>query len=698
MNGGFHEEEVIGKAYDGRLMKRLLKYARPYWKNLLVSIIMLAVITGTELARPYLIKIAIDEHILAISAPMRAFAPREAPGPGVLFRGKVFIREKNLSASALSQAPTYQLIQYDQQFYLIKGLIPNPGTDKYLIKKENDGYWLHREALDKGEEKYEATPVTSAEIGLFREKDNRALLKLSLVFFLIAIVGFIFNYLQVNLLQATSQRIIHNMRIEVFTHLQRMPLAFFDQNPTGRLVTRVTNDTDTLNEMYSSVLINLFRDLFMVMGAALIMIKMNFRLALLSLAVLPVIIGAAVIFRRYARKAYRIVRTTLARINATMAENITGMGIVQIFAQEEKKFKEFRAVNEDYFKAGMVEIKIFAIFRPAMDLIFSIAMALIIWYGGARILAGTLSFGLVFAFVNYIGQFFQPILELTEKYNILQAAMASSERIFLLLDTETELQNPHTPVTVGGLKGKIEFKQVWFAYHDQDWVLKEVSFSIKPGQTVALVGATGAGKTSIISLLTRMYPLQRGEILVDGVKLEDYKLAELRRNIGVVLQDVFLFTGDIKTNIRLNNKEITEQKIIEAAEKVKADSFIRLLPGGYNEPVTERGSTLSAGQRQLLSFARVLAFNPSILVLDEATANIDTETEVLIQEALRELTIGRTTIIVAHRLSTIQRADQIIVLHKGRVREIGSHQELLAQRGLYYELFKLQYKGQPTLG
>jgi ABC-type multidrug transport system fused ATPase/permease subunit len=417
------------------------------------------------------------------------------------------------------------------------------------------------------------------------------------------------------------------------------------------------------------------------------------------MATLPLIALVTVVFRVKARDAYRRVRAALARINAFMAESISGMRVVQIYNREKKKSDEFAEVNRDYYKAGIGEMMVYAVFRPIVELIGTLALSLLVWYGGRRVITGQMPFGLVYAFINYIGMFFGPINDLTEKYNILQAAMASSERMFQLLDTPITVRDPADPIDIGQVRGDIEFKNVWFAYSNDDWVLRDVSFTIKPGEMVAFVGATGAGKTSVISLMNRFYDIQKGAILVDGIDIRRYRVSDLRKNIATVLQEVFLFTGDIKGNIRLNNTDISDEKIREVAHYVNADHFISRLPHGYDEPVTERGSTLSAGQRQLLAFARALAFDPAILVLDEATANIDTETELLIQDALPRLIAGRTTIVVAHRLSTIQHADKIIVLHKGRIREMGTHQELLAHKGIYYDLYRLQYKddfGLPT--
>ena len=530
--------------------------------------------------------------------------------------------------------------------------------------------------------------------GINTPEANAGLLQLAGWLAAALVAGFIINYGQVQLLQFTGQRIIYQIRKEIFGHLQQLHLKFFDSNPAGRLVTRVTNDTETLNEMYTAVLVNLFRDVFILVGVAIVMLRTNVKLALISLCLVPIVALYANYFVKKAREAWREVRTRLARINAFLAEHINGMKVVQLFAREAKTFAEFKAENDGYFKASWSQLMIWAIFRPILDFMGNLAVALLLWYGGVRALGGEVSVGVLFLFVSLVRQFFEPLMALAEKFNIMQSAMASSERLFKLLDTPPAVMDAAEPRPLDRVRGQVEFKNVWFAYDEGEWVLRDVSFSASPGQTIAFVGHTGAGKSSIINLLTRFYDVQQGEVCIDGVNVKTVSQQDLRRNVGLVAQDVFLFTGDIKSNIRLGNEQISEQQLIEAARAVEADPFIRALPGGYDEPVVERGATLSAGQRQLISFARALAFDPAILVLDEATASIDSETEAVIQRALRTLTAGRTTFIVAHRLSTIQHADQIIVLHKGRIREQGTHQELLEQQGLYYKLWRLQFEEQ----
>lgn len=686
MSNNLKEEDSLGKAFDLKLMKRLLKYAKPFAGVIALCVMLLMLITATELLRPKLIQVAIDDYIKGINVPLIVYN-QEPPYKNVEFDGEYYVRENAIKdKTTIDENNVYQLIKYQDSYYMYHGRL-NSNTEEITVTKKDNIYLIESDNLSGI-----AESITKEQYLSFRKHDLSGIKQISIWFFATITLGFIFNYIQVYILYYTGQKIIYNMRKELFTHLQKLSLSFFDKNPVGRLVTRVTNDIENLNEMYTGVLVNLFKDVFLLVGIIAVMLKMNYKLALVSFTVMPLIVIAAAIFRLKAREAYRLVRVKLAKINATLSENISGMRIIQIFKKEDFKYSEFEKINQEHRGASMKELLVFAIFRPSMDLIYSLALALLIWYGGAKVLGGALTFGVLFAFVNYIDSFFKPIMDLTEKFNILQSAMASSERVFLLLDEEEGIKNIEAPINLGKINGEIEFKNVWFAYKDENWVLRDVSFKIKPGETAAFVGATGAGKTSIISLISRLYDIQKGEILIDGKNIKEIDKYELRKQVGAVLQDVFLFTGDIKGNIRLNSPEISEETVKEVAKYVNADRFIERLPQGYHEEVMERGATLSSGQRQLLAFARALAFDPSILVLDEATSNIDTETEILIQDAIKKVIRNRTTIVIAHRLSTIQHADNIIVLHKGKVREIGNHQDLLEKKDMYYDLYLLQYK------
>lgn len=686
MENKHFEEETLGKVYDYRLMKRLMNYAKPYKWQILISIFLLLVITATELVQPYLIKVAIDDHINGIHQQMVAYEVNQAPQEGILFQNKVYIREKENTEQADPSLSKYQILSVGNEYYLIEGVI-HKGSSYKLLHRESD-----QPMILADDQSYPAQLLSDQEIRLFRKQDISALYRMGLLFFVILLVGFILNYIQIYLLQYTGQKIIFRIREELFSHLQTLSLSFFDKNPVGRLVTRVSNDTEALNEMYTNVLVSLFKDIFILSGIMLVMLQLNLKLALISFISLPLIILTTLIYKRMARDAFRHVRTRLARINATLNENISGMKVVHIFHRQQQQFEKFKEINTSHYQANMKELHTAAIFRPSMDFIYSFSLTLIIWFGGNGVLTGIIEFGVLYAFIDYNRRFFQPINDLTEKYTIMQSAMASSERIFQLLDQNETIPNPEKPILKDKIIGEIEFDHVWFAYQNEDWVLKDISFKIKPGEMTAFVGATGAGKSSIISLLGRYYDIQKGSIKIDGSDIRLLDKEHLRRNIGIVLQDVFLFTGDIKSNIRLNQQQISDEEIEQVARYVNAHSFIEKLTRQYNEEVKERGATLSQGQKQLLAFARTLAFNPSILILDEATANIDTETEILIQDALKKIIKDRTTIVVAHRLSTIQHADKIIVLHKGQIRETGTHQELLSLGGLYYKLYQLQFK------
>ena len=534
--------------------------------------------------------------------------------------------------------------------------------------------------------------------------DHRGLLITVLLFFAVLVVRGVVQYFSAYLTQWIGQHAIFDLRMQVFEHLHRLSLRFYDRNPIGRLITRVTNDIEVLNDMFSSGIVMVFTDVFTIAGIFYFMFTMNWQLALVSLSVLPLLFYGTFLFRRKAREAYREVRLQIARINSFMQEHITGMLVDQIFNRERQSYDKFSGINAAHRDANIRSIFYYALFYPGVELIGALSVGLILWYAGLNALDNMVTLGTVMAFLQFNEMFWRPIRDLSEKYNILQTAMASSERVFQLLDDQTLSTVPPEPGTLENVKGEIEFRNVWFAYNvppegkgSPDWVLKDVSFTIRPGETAALVGHTGAGKTSIISLLSRFYEIQKGQILIDGIDIANIRPEDVRKHISVVLQDVFLFSGDIKGNIHLGNQDIAFDRVKASARVVGANRFIDLLPQQYDTEVKERGATLSVGQKQLLSFARALAFNPEILVLDEATSSIDTESELLIQAAIQKLLKGRTSIVIAHRLSTIQKADKIIVMHKGEVRETGTHQELIARGGIYRKLYELQYKDQEVL-
>ena len=514
--------------------------------------------------------------------------------------------------------------------------------------------------------------------------------RIALLFLGILLGSFALEYVQTYVLQHTGQRIMFDLRAEIYGHLQRLDVSYYDRNPVGRMMTRVTTDVDALNDLFTSGVVSVFGDIFTLAGIMIVLLAMDWRLALVAFSVLPLIVVITQWFRRQVRDSYRTVRTWIARINAFLQENITGMATVQLFGREARNFAQFSAINARHRDANIDSIFYYAVFYPAIEIVGALATALIIWWGGAWVLGGTLTLGSLVAFIQYSQRFFRPISDMSEKFNLLQSAMAASERIFTLLDTPVAVVSPAQPKRPEW-RGHVTFEHVWFAYDGENHVLRDVSFEVQPGERVAIVGATGAGKSTIINLLLRYYDVGRGRILIDGVDIRDVDLAELRSRFSLVLQDVHLFSGTIGGNVRLGNPDIGEEQVRQALASVHADRFVNALPQGAATPVAERGATLSTGQKQLLSFARALAFDPRILVLDEATSSIDTETELLIRDALHVLMAERTTIAIAHRLSTIQDMDTILVLHKGQLRESGSHQELLAQRGLYHRLYQLQY-------
>ena len=624
------EEEVLGKAYDGRLMRRLLTYLRPYKWHVVVAVAAIILKSGLDVLGPFLTMIAID---------------------------------------------------------------------KYLAKSPNSHSWIG--------DRLSSSPLTGiAQIGG--------------LYVGILVFTFALEFVQTYLMQWTGQKVMFDLRKQIFRHLQHMHVAFFDKNPVGRLVTRVTTDVDALNEMFTAGVVSIFEDVFVLAGIIGIMMHTNWKLALITFAALPIIVYATRVFRDKVRDSYRRIRTAIARINSYLQEAVSGMLVLQLFNREKRAFNKFSDINASHMEAYKDAIMAYSVYYPVVEILSSIAIASIIWFGGRDAIRGVTTIGVLVAFMQYAQRFFRPIQDLSEKYNILQSAMAAGERVFKLLDTKIEVTSPAHPKQALG-PGRIEFDHVWFAYgnkaaaekpadsssrlgqvgapvptqtNEPDWVLRDVSFAIEPGETIAVVGHTGAGKTTLISLLMRFYDVQRGAVRIDGVDIREMNLDDLRGRFGVVLQDPFLFSGTVAGNIRLGTARIQDRDVEQAAEDVNLADFIRSLPGGFKEEVRERGSTLSTGQKQLISFARALAHNPKILILDEATSSVDTETEFRVRDALNRMVEGRTALIIAHRLSTIQRADKIIVMHKGQVREMGSHQQLLARRGIYYKLYQLQYKDQ----
>ena len=614
-----HDDDVVGKAYDSRLMGRLLTYLRPYKLQAGLSLAAILLKAGLDVLGPFLTKVAVDRYMTA----------RSAPAPALLAR------------------------------------------------------WLSPNAM---------TGITQIA-GLYLAA---------------LVLSYGLEFVQTYLMQWTGQKVMFDMRKQIFRHIQGLQVSFFDRNPVGRLVTRLTSDVDALNEMFTSGVLAIFEDVFVLALIVGIMLRMNWWLALIAFSVLPLILLVTRIFRKYVRDSYRRIRSAIARINSATQEHVSGMSVVQLFNHEQRSFEDFEVVNRQHMVAFKDAILAYALYYPAVELLSSVAIALVIWLGGNGVMRNAVSIGVLVAFIQYSQRFFRPIQDLSEKYNILQAAMAASERVFKLLDTTPELQSPPAP-QASDRSGRIEFRHVWFTYQRLDetqrgstpeqlpeveWILKDVSFVIEPDQTAAIVGHTGAGKTTIIGLMMRFYDVHSGSVLINGMDVRLQDVTELRRLFGVVLQDPFLFTGTIAQNIRLGSDWITDERMKAAADEVNVGDFIRALPQGFDEPLRERGNSLSTGQKQLINFARALAHDPRILVLDEATSSVDTDTEMRVRSALERMVKGRTSVIVAHRLSTVQQADRILVMHKGQLREFGTHQELLGKRGIYWKLYQLQYKDQ----
>lgn len=708
--GAHFEDELKNKIYDRRLFSNVIHYIKPYLKWVILSFLFLMLISGAEVIIPLIQRSAIDDYIVS-DKTLAIFTQEDDYHEFINRYQKLGFKEykygdnhflvisskdrnkmdradlEKLKAKGILKEDTVFLVSAkDKNISILKQYLP----ENINPEQPNLTGWFKISSETIAIPKEQLKELPKAKRLEVRSDASKQLLILALIFLAIITLRFVASYFQTVFTAYFSQTAMADLRHDVFAHLQKMPTKFFDTNPVGRLVTRVTNDIAAIDEMLASGVITIIQDVVLIITIVILMLALNWHLALVSFSILPLVIWVIVIFRRKTRVVYREVRKHLAVLNATLAEHIEGQKIIQLFNQYFHKRQEFADINQKYYLASIKQIRLFAFFRPIIHVSSQIAVALIIWYGGGKILQNVITIGLLMAFTQYIQKLFEPINDFSEKFNFLQSALASAERIFnlLALSPDDYREEKHQNIK---LEGEIEFENVWLAYNENEWVLKDISFKVAPGEKIALVGHTGSGKTSIVNLILGMYPYQKGRILIDGKDIHNYSLADLRRNVGIVQQDVFLFSGNIKDNIALNNDELSDEEIIQVAKYVNADKFISKLPNGYNEPVMERGATLSTGQRQLIAFARVLAYNPSIFILDEATSNIDTETELLIQDALNKIIKDRTSIIIAHRLSTIQNVDRILVLHKGEIVEEGSHFELLDKQGLYYDLYRLQY-------
>lgn len=682
------EKEKVITSYSGNVFKRIFSYIKPYLGRFILSICMILAVTAFEIIRPMLIAKAIDTYIEGYD---RSYAIVNETEADLSYNG-LFLTKDYKEDEVSSYC---QIVLYDDRYYYFENL--DAGQIKVLVEKNNAGIEkveAEKDNLimisDENGNLLEGKRLLKEDLKILRSSDYKGILVIGIIYLIVLILNALIDSANTYTLLVTGQNIIYDMRNELFAHVHSLSLRYFDTHPVGQIDTRITNDVESLNRMFSHVLVNLIRNFIMIAGYALVMLTLNSRLAIITFIYLPVIFIITNMFRKISRNVYRIARTKLSYLNTFLSEHISGMKLIQIFAREKEKYAQFEEKSDDLYNTRIKELLVFAFFRPFTSLIANLALVAIVYKGSHYVLSDSLTVGVLFIFISYIRSFFWPIQEMAQQFSTLQNSFASAEKIFSLLDEKSIIEELENPIRPEKIKGKIEFRNVWFAYENENWVLKDVSFVIEPGQKVAFVGATGAGKSSIMNLIGRYYDIQKGEILIDDINIKEMSLNQIRNAIGQVQQDVFIFTGDVKSNIRLLNEDITIEQIKEAAKAVNAHQFIESLPNKYDEMLTERGTNLSFGQRQLLSFARTLVINPTILVMDEATANIDTETELLIQEALKTLMENRTTIMVAHRLSTIQHADNIIVLDLGQIIESGTHQELLTQDGIYKKLYELQ--------
>ena len=695
---GYMEEGKLGKPYDLKLMARLWVFLRPHWFLMIVSLFFVLIMAALDLFIPYLTKEAIDRYIVLSAREVVLRGDQSIEEERLLSRvGKDLIpmkeKEKffllpevlrSLDAKEIALFQKSGLLS-ENRFHVFTAERPR---EKEIVKKypllfeQSGSFWFI--SLEQMKE------IKKEDLLVLRGRDVAGVFHIALIVLAILIVHFGLNFFQVYAMEVAGQRMMHGLRMKVFSHLQNLSVSFFDKNPVGRLVTRLTNDVQNIHEMFTSVLINLFKDILLLFGIIIILLYLNRELALVSFSVLPLIFITTLFFSRQARDAFREVRSRIAQMNAFLQESLSGIKVVQVFQREEENGRRFHKINKGHYRANMKQISIYAFFVPLVEILSSGAIGLLLWYGGGKVIQERITLGSLVAFLSYIRMFFQPNRDLSEKYNILQSAMASLERIFSLLDRNDQVPEARSPKK-DEIRGNVEFRSVSFSYDGTDRVLQEISFSVREGETLAIVGATGAGKTSLLHLLERFYEVEEGAILLDGIDIRERDLSQIRSQIGLVMQDTFLFAGDIEENIRLGDRGMDGERVKEVARLVNADKFVERLPVGYRTKVGEGGEQLSAGERQLLAFARALYINPKILVLDEATSHVDPETERFIQEGLAQLLKGRTAIVSAHRLSTIQHADRIVVLHKGRVREIGTHATLMAGKGLYYRLYQLQF-------
>ncbi|MBO2945230.1 ABC transporter ATP-binding protein [Paenibacillus sp. F411] len=693
-----HEEAQLKKVKDSLLWRKMMRFAIPYRKRIAGSFVLAMLIAALTVAQPLLVKNAIDERIHGIFKPMIATDSSIAPadlapvvtGDAIPYEDRMYYRvdAKDLTESVGGESvQRAQIVAYQDQYYVLNGWVER--TDELTFIPAASGMEI---TAPEGRTQL-VEPMTDSQVRAFRVQDVSGFITIGVLFLISVVLAGVFTYWQSILLQTTGQHIIRDLRVVMFEHLAKLQTSFYDRNPVGRLVTRVAYDVEAVNQLFSQVIVNLAKELLLLIGIAAIMLHLDVSLALVSFAMIPLLIVITIYFKKVIRESQRLSRIMLSKLNSFLAESLSGMSIVQIFTREKKQLEQFVGLNDAHYQAGMKATVNNSLFNPLIGLFGNLALALIVWYGGGSVLAATVTFGVVYAFTTYVRQFFQPLMALSDRYTQIQMALTSAERIFELLEEQPAIMNsPHAKEVTKPLQGSIAFDKVWFTYEADDWVLKNISFEVKPGETVAFVGSTGAGKSSIIQLINRFYDIQKGSICLDGKPLDSYALTGLRQSVGVIQQDPFVFTGNVYENIRLNRTDISDEEITLAAKALHMDSFIQQLPQQYETMLGERGIKLSSGQQQLLSFLRVYVNNPDILILDEATAHVDTETEQTLQAGLLEMSKGKTTLIVAHRLSTIRHADKIIVLHKGEIKEVGTHHALLQQKGVYRKLYDLQNK------